>query len=112
MKSLALMLVSVAAWGQYYGGYAPERKSDKSVEVALPAFAGTAQTVTARLLTLELSDGNTMNFKCSKKTVWLDGEKRVKPEAIKEGDMIVVEGKKAPDGTMDAVYVRLQRPKG
>jgi len=39
MKILALLLMGVAAWGQYYGGWRPERKSDKSVEVALPAFA-------------------------------------------------------------------------
>lgn len=111
MRTLALLLVCAAAWGQFYGGWRPERKSDKSVEVALPAFAGTAQAVTAKTLILELSDGNTMNFKCTKKTAWLDGDKRVKADAFKEGDMIVVEGKKAPDGTMDAVNVRLQRPK-
>lgn len=112
MKHLALLaLAALPAFGQYYGSWLPERKSDKSVEVALPAFPGTARAVSAKALTLELHDGNTMHFKCSKKTVWLDGAKKVQPSAIKDGDLVVVEGKKAPDGTMDAVYVRVQREK-
>lgn len=112
MKHLVLWAVAMAAaYGQYYGGWTPDRKSDKSVEAVLPAFPGTVQSASAKALNLELHDGNTMNFKCSRKTVWLDGEKKVQPSAVKEGDMVVVEGKKAPDGTMDAVYVRLQRPK-
>ncbi len=111
MRHLALWMFALAAYGQYYGEWPPERKSDKSVEVAMPAFPGSVQSASAKALNLELHDGNTMNFKCSKKTVWLDGEKKVKPEAFKEGDMVVVEAKKAPDGTMDAMYVRLQREK-
>lgn len=113
MKHLLLWACfAAAAYGQYYGPWPPERKSDKSVEVALPAFPGTVKSANAKALNLEVHDENEMHFRCSKKTVWLDGEKRVKPEVVKEGDLVVVEAKKAPDGTMDAMYVRLQRPKG
>ena len=111
MKSAVVWLMALAAYGQYYGGWAPERKSDKSVEAVMPAFPGTVKSASARALNVEVHDENEMHFRCSRKTVWLDGEKRVKPEALKEGDLVVVEAKKAPDGTMDAMYVRLQRPK-
>ena len=107
---MQLFLMLLLAAGQYYG-VVPERRSDKSVEEVLPAFPGTARVVNAKALHLEMHDGNVMVFRCTKKTAWLDGEKKIKAEAVKEGEMLVVEGKKAPDGSMDAVNVRVQREK-
>jgi hypothetical protein len=108
--SLLIAATMLAAWGQYYG-VRPERRMGAPTESVYPAFPGTARSVSAKSLTLELHDGNEMHFRCTKKTAWLDGEKKIKPADVKEGAMVVVEGKKAPDGSMDAVTVRVQKEK-
>ncbi len=111
MRTLLLALTLAGGlMGQYYG-IKPERRMGAPEGSMLPAFPGTARSVSAKALTLELHDGNEMHFTCSKKTAWLAGDKKIKPEDVKEGSMVVVEGKKAPDGTMDAVVVRLQKEK-
>ncbi len=94
-----------------YGQYGTWRRSDKSVEVALPAFPGTVRSISAKTLSVEVHDENLMAFNCTKKTVWLDGDRKIKPDALKVGDLVIVEARKVPDGSLDAIYVRLQRPK-
>ena len=77
----------------------------------LPTFHGTLRGASAKSLAIDSNDENTMNFRCSKKTSWLDGEKKIKPEDIPVGELVAVDGRKAPDGTMEAVVVRIQRAK-
>lgn len=77
----------------------------------LPSFDGTVRGIDRKLLTLERPDSNMLEFNCSKKTKYYDGSKTIKPSAIKAGDRVLVEAKRALDGTLDAVNVRLDRPK-
>jgi len=107
VRLLLVSLLALALNGQYDSW----RKSDKSVEVVMPAFPGTVRGISAKSLNVEVHDENMMLFNCSKKTVWLDGTKKIKPDAVKAGDLVIVEARKAPDGSLDAVYVRLQKPK-
>jgi hypothetical protein len=80
-------------------------------DVTLPSFDGKVRGIDEKLLTLERPDSNTMEFHCSKKTHYFDGTKKVKADAVKTGDSVSVEAKRAPDGSLDAVNVRIQRPK-
>jgi hypothetical protein len=73
----------------------------------LPNFPGTLRGIDGKSLTLETPDENTLLFHCSKKTVYYDGSKKIKSSDLKPGDTISVEGRKAPDGSLDAVNVRL-----
>ncbi len=84
---------------------------DKAPEEALPSFTGTVKGIDEKFLTLERPDANTMEFHCSKKTRYYDGNKKVKASAIQAGDNVSVEAKRAPDGSLDAVNVRLDRRK-
>ncbi len=77
----------------------------------LPSFDGTVRGIDPKLLTLERPDSNMLEFNCSKKTKYYDGSKKLKASAIKAGDRVVIEAKRALDGTLDAVNVRLDRQK-
>lgn len=75
-----------------------------------PSFPGTVKGTDGKGLNLEVEGGNELYFRCTKKTVWMEGDKRLKPGAVKAGDLVVVEGRKMADGSMDAVRVLKQRP--
>ena len=91
-------------------GKQPQSRKQNTDEV-LPTFAGTLKSISGKQLLLETDDSNTVQFHCSKKTVFYDGDKKVKPSALKPGDTISVEARRAPDDSLDAVNVRVQRPK-
>lgn len=80
-------------------------------ETPLPTFHGTVRGSSAKSLSIDSNDENTMNFHCTKKTVWLDGAKKIKPEDITVGELVEVDGRKRPDGSMEAAVVRIQRAK-
>src|ERR1051326_8876322 len=52
-----------------------------------------------------------MLFHCSRKTKYYDGEKEIKRDVIKAGDQVSVDGRRAPDASLDAVIVRVEHPK-
>lgn len=80
-------------------------------DITLPSFDGTVRGIDQELLTLERPDSNTMEFHCSKKTHYYDGSRKIKADAVKAGDTVSVDAKRAPDGSLDAVAVRIQHPK-
>ena len=82
-----------------------------SKDGALPSFAGTVRGVDSKGLTLERPDENTLEFNCSKKTKFFDGTKKIKAADLKPGDRVSVEAKRAIDGSLDAVNVRLEHEK-
>ncbi len=92
------------------GGKQPQSRKQKSDEL-LPTFNGTLKSISGNQLLLETDDSNTVQFHCSKKTGFYDGGKKVKASALKPGDTIAVEAKRAPDDSLDAVNVRRERPK-
>ncbi len=78
---------------------------------AMPTFLGTVKGIDGKVLSLESDDGNSMQFTCTRKTVFYDGKKRIKATDLKPGEYVSVQAKMAPDQTLDAVVVRReQRP--
>jgi len=77
----------------------------------MPNFAGTIRGIDSKLLTLEEPGTNLLEFRCSKKTKYYDGSKKIASSGLKPGDRVAVEARRALDGTLDAVIVRFDRPK-
>jgi len=110
---LCSLLADAAAQSPYSrGGRGGMRQStnpganDPSKGV-LPSFGGTLREVDSKSFTLEMPEGNTLVFHLSKKTTFSDGSKKIKAADLKPGDMVVVEGRRAPDGSLDAIGVSL-----
>jgi hypothetical protein len=76
----------------------------------LPNFTGIVRSFERNTLTIEGSDANTLDFRCTRKTAYFDGKTKIKREALKQGDRVSVEATRAPDASLDAVNVRLERP--
>lgn len=88
-------------------GNPDQSTSDK----ALPEFAGIVRGLDKKKLLLEEADQNTMQLFITKKTRYLDGDKKIKASEIKVGDRVSVEARLGPDGKPEAVNVRLEREK-
>lgn len=82
-------------------------KPDAAAEL-LPNFSGTLHAIDKKSLTLEDQEGNTTQFTCTRKTSYLDGTKKIAASALKTGSIVSVEARQAPDGSLDAVNVRLE----
>jgi hypothetical protein len=76
-------------------------------EEPLASFSGTVRDIGGKTLTIRDSDSRILEFYCSKKTKYFDGDKKLNPSGVRSGDYVVVEARHAPDGTLDAVNVRL-----
>ena len=77
----------------------------------LATFTGAVQTVDKKRLTLQDVDSNTLQFVCSRKTQYYDGDKKIKSSAIKPGDRVTIETKRFADGEMEAINVRIEHAK-
>lgn len=71
-------------------------------------FNGTLKTITRKKLTLELPDGNMLEFFCSKKTAYFDGKEKISRDSLKPADLLTVDATPAIDGSLDAVKVSRQ----
>ena len=80
-------------------------------DVPLATFTGAAQNIDKKKLTLQEADSKTLQFVCSRKTQYYDGDKKIQPSCIKPGDRVTVETKRFADGEMEAVNVHIERPK-
>jgi hypothetical protein len=74
-------------------------------------FTGIVRGFDSKLLNIEGPETNTLVFHCSKKTKYFDGDKEIKKDVIKTDAHVSVEAKRAGDGSMDALNVRLEHPK-
>jgi|SRR5580704_1591942 hypothetical protein len=75
-------------------------------------FHGTLSMLTSKKLILTLEESkkgeeNTMEIFFSRKTVALDGDKKLKLTDLKTGQMVDVEAKQQIDGSMEAVKIHL-----
>ena len=52
-----------------------------------------------------------MEFRLTRKTSFMDGSDHIKAAAIEPGKRVTVEAKKAPDNSLDAIYIRIEHPK-
>ena len=74
----------------------------------LPNFSGTLRSISKKSLTLEDQEGNTTQFTCTRKTAYYEGTKKIDWSVLKPGNIVAVEGRQAPDLSLDAVNVRLE----
>jgi hypothetical protein len=112
---LALVLcIAIPVLAQYGRRSSVGRRSSDPPPVGqtpVATFAGTVRGIDAKILTIEGPESNTLLFHCSKKTKYYDGEKEIKRDLIKAGDQVSVDGRRAPDATLDAVIVHIEHPK-
>jgi hypothetical protein len=110
MHLVVLLGMLLAQYQQYPGIYQDPRKTQPgSASQPMPAFIGKVSDVSDKRVTLEIEGGNLMEFTRTRKTEYYDGKEKIKGSVIKAGDRVTIETRKAPDGTLDAVIVRLER---
>ena len=76
----------------------------------LASFPGTVKVIDRKRLIVEDSDSNTTRFNCTKKTEYYQDARKLDRSAVKPGDHVTVEARRAPDWSFDAVVVHLERP--
>ena len=116
--SVALLL-AVPAFCQYGGssrGTTPRQPRQKAgpgqtTDLVLPTFIGTVSSISSKRFSIQEGEANELDFHLTRKTTFLDGKDKIKPADIQKGDRVSVEAKRAPDQTMDAVVVRVERSK-
>ena len=74
-------------------------------------MTGIVRGFDSKLLNIEGPETNTIVFHCSKKTKYFDADKETSKNAIKTGAHVSVDAKRAADGSMDALSVRIEHPK-
>lgn len=105
-----LVVPVLAQYNQYPGMYEDPRKTAPGTsKQPMPAFSGKVLDIDNKRLTLESQGTNTLEFNRTRKTEYYDGKEKIKAGVIKAGDRVTIETRKAPDGTLDAVIVRLER---
>jgi len=92
-------------------GRTPSTPGGTMPNVPLATFTGAVQNIDKKKLTLQESDSKTLQFICSRKTQYYDGDKKIKSSDIKPGDQVTVETKRYADGEMEAVNVHIERQK-
>lgn len=77
----------------------------------LPTFHGVFHSVANSKLYLNTEDENQLEFYVSRKTVFYDGDKKLKVDDLKSGAKVSVEAKRIVATRMDAVTVRVESEK-
>ena len=95
---------------QYPSSRQETRKSAPgSAQQPMPAFTGKVSEIDSKKLTLESESTNLLEFNLSRKTEFFSGKDKIKTTGVKPGDRVTIETRKAPDGTLDAMIVRLEK---
>ncbi len=77
----------------------------------LATFSGAVQDVDKKILRIKSEDSNTLQFVCSRKTQFFDGDKKIKVTDIKPGDRVSIDSKRFRDGELEAINVHVEHPK-
>jgi hypothetical protein len=110
--SLGLLFVLAAvdpAFCQGRSGKKPKIETRSTSEYPLADFPGTVKQIDGKRLVLEDPDSNTTEFNCTKKTQYYQEARKLDRSAVKPGDRVTVEARRAPDWSFDAVIVHLER---
>ncbi len=83
----------------------------QSEEEPLATISGTVKAIDSKMLITEDVEGNSLQYRSTKKTGYFDGDKNIKPDDIHAGDRVSVDARREPDGSLTAVNVRLVRLK-
>ncbi len=93
------------------GGGHPRSSPQSQAEEPLANFSGTLHANAGKSFTLDTADASELEFRCTRKTRFYDGDTKVKSASLKPGARLTVEARRAADGTLEAVNVRLNRSK-
>jgi hypothetical protein len=106
MRLLTVVLLgALAASAQYRRGSQGPRGNAPTITGEIAAeFAGVLKKVDGSKIYLELSDGNTMEFRATRKTKITLAGKEAKLKDLVEGGLALIEGKHAP-GAIEAVTI-------
>jgi hypothetical protein len=117
LSILLLLALGLPAFSQFTRPMPGGRGRTRSIPGAtvpnepLATFTGAVENIDKKKLTLQEADSNTLQFVCSRKTQYYDGDKKIKSSDIKPGDRVTVETKRFADGEMEAINVRVEHPK-
>jgi hypothetical protein len=92
-------------------GRAPATLGTTIPNEPLASFTGAVENVDKKKITVLESESNTLQFVCSRKTQYYDGDKKIKLSDIKPGDRVTVETKRLADGEMEAINVHIEHSK-
>ncbi len=109
-----LVLGSVLPGVSQYAG--PRRGIGQASPGAIPeeplaTFSGAVQDIDKKLLRIKSEDSNTLQFVCSHKTQYFDGDKKIKGSDIKPGDRVSVDSKRFRNGELEAINVHVEHSK-
>ncbi len=85
--------------------------TDSKAGNLLATFEGTYKELSKKSLSITTAEDNVVEFDLNHKTQFFDGDKEIKPAALKSGDHLLVEAKQNLLGRLEAVHVRLQHEK-
>lgn len=109
---LLALLAQVPAEAQMrrgrYGNTSPGVGSDPSLKGAVATFDGTLRTITKKDFTVDLENGNTVEFKIGKKTTFFVGTKEVKAKDLTADSDVQVEGIKDGFGVLTATKLTVK----
>ena len=114
---LLLVAVGSPAYSQYGRpvrggrGRTPSTAGATVGNEPLATFTGAVQNIDKKRLTLQEGDSKSVEFVCSRKTRYYDGDKKIKSSDIKPGDQVTVETKRFADGELEAINVHIEHPK-
>lgn len=77
----------------------------------LAKFEGTLRSKTTKQLILELEGEQTLTFRVTRKTTFLSGKDKIKPETVEVGSKVMLEATREPNGDLSAVNVFTVPPK-
>ena len=72
---------------------------------------GTLKMISSKRLTIEVEQGNTIDFYVTRKTAFYDGDTKVNASALKPGMRVSVEAKMIAGTTADAIAVHIVHAK-
>ena len=86
------------------------RSNSPTPDAPLVTFRGTLKSITAKKLVLDSEESNEVEFRVSKKTSVLDGDKKLKAADLQADARVEVEARRALNGSLEAVIVHVTHP--
>ena len=110
IAGLALLLI-IAAGGPGFCQYRRQRGAGGGGQLGIPeeaplaSFAGTIRVIDSKSLPIDGPSSNALQLFFSRKTHCFEGTAKLERSALKQGDAVSVDARRAPDGTMEAINV-------
>lgn len=84
--------------------------ADPALNAVVATFGGTVKAISKKDMTIDLDNGNTMEFKLSKKTAFYIGEKQGTAKDVAPEAVVVIEGNKDGFGVLTAMKITVKVP--